>query len=199
MNKIKLTIPLVLMFLMLGFVMASGQEIVSQQYTGANYVHLDSTDSGTIYHHFGAERGISTFDTTVFRGIQRAANDGDMMFSMRIDSLSAGEMDSIRWRIDTMTWDGRIQESFWVTMTSTGAAAVSTTEVYNYTGGSTFYVPDNSPTSTSGTVAGTEVHWVDLSAQYTPCFGFKHTISITHKNDATHGAQRSYIYPIVVK
>ena len=183
-KSIKATIPI---FLLIGFFLLSTgqQKTVDQTYVGANYVYLDSTDSGTIYCHLN--EGTARFDTTAFRGIQKIHNDGDISFVMRIDSLAAGEVDSLVWRIDTMTWDGRILETFYVDMSNTGADAVSTTSVTNS------FVPDNRTTVT------TEAYWVDLSGQFSPCLGFKHTISQTHKKDATHGAHRPYIYPIIVK
>ena len=177
-------------FLFLGaFLLFTGQtKQVDQRYVGANYVHLDSTDSGTIYHMFGqGENGFSRFDTSAFLGEKTIANDGGLSYICRLDSLGAGEVDSLVWRIDTMTWDGRILETFYVNMSNTGADAVSTTSVTNT------IVPDNRATVT------TEVYWIDLTSQYTQCFGTKHTISQTHNKDATHGAHRPYIYPVVVK
>ena len=170
------------------FIFTGQQKQVDAQYTGANYVHLDSTDSGIMYAHL-ERNGVVRFDTTTWRGVSIINNDGDIVWVCRVDSLTANvSKDSLKWQIDTMTWDGRILETVYIDMSATGASAISSTAI----DAGNVWVPDNRTTVT------TEAYWADMSAQYSPCLGFKHTFT-TKDDDGTDGALRVYLYPIVVK
>jgi len=187
MKSLKIIIPLLALFALF-FIFTGQQKQVDAQYTGANYVHLDSTDTGIIYAHLN-NNGSVRFDTTAWRGVSKVHNDGDIVWVCRVDSLTADiSKDSLKWQIDTITWDGRILETVYIDMSNTGADAISSTAI---TAGNV-WVPDNRTTVT------TEQYWADMSTQYSPCLGFKHTFT-TKDDDGTDGSLRVYIYPIVVK
>ena len=193
MKQLRIVIPL-LTLVALFFIFTGQQKQVDAQYTGANYVHLDSTDSGIMYAHL-ERNGVVRFDTTTWRGVSIINNDGDIVWVCRVDSLTANvSKDSLKWQIDTMTRDGRILETVYINMSNTGSSAISSTAI----AAGNVWVPDNSDAAASGSTSGNEVYWADMSAQYSPCLGFKHTFT-TKDDDGTDGALRVYLYPIVVK